>query len=559
MEVVKTDDDRAREIVLKYDPKCAQGDDYRRKMIFQRCRSEIDEYLWAVDYIIQQFMQSGSLEAGTVRRQLLDEFETILNHVLSTKQTVSENPSTYSCTTRSYSLGFCFENDPTSSVLDDLRSIARRLRSMGCLRDCQEIYSAIRETFFDATLTRFGIAKLSAGDVQKMVWQELDRTIGLWVGAAPFHVHLITMEIHACQSIFKVENAPFLMQIVRAYVNPFLDFVSAVARGRRSSERLFGMLDLHGCLTLMLPPLELLKLPGAEALVKQAKQILSALEEAARETFLRFERAVVGDLSCVDNVREGVHHLTTYVMDYLTRIVSGYGKCEWIVARNIDDILWIGDTFSGKTPHNVHDCCDQPPLASHIKLVIANLLCNLRGKTKEQELDDGFACFFMMVNLNHVVQKLKESELVKVVGEDFKSCLENALQSTVFAHLSSTWDRVLKGLEQGLVPKKIKLLGMSISGPCRRKGILKDFNVAFERIQQTQCRWVVRDWELREGLRQCILKRLVPAYDSFLHQLSQCRSSRKATKLIKYSVEDLENAVCCQLFEGRPPSPFRSK
>ncbi|XP_031113980.1 exocyst complex component EXO70B1-like [Ipomoea triloba] len=559
MEVVKTDDDRAREIVLKYDPKCAQGDNYRLKMIFQRRRSEIDEYLWAVDYIIQQFMQSGSLEAGTVRRQLLDEFETMLNHVLSTKQTFSANPSTYSCTTRSYSLGFCFEIDPTSSVLDDLRSIARRLRSMGCLRDCQEIYSAIRETFFDATLTRFGIAKVSACDVQRMVWRELDMMIGLWVRAAPFHVHLISMEIHACQSIFKLENAPFLMQIVRAYVTPFLDFVSAVARGRRSSERLFGMLDLHGCLTLMLPPLELLKLPGADALVNQAKQILSALEEAAKETFLRFERAVVGDLSCVENVREGVHYLTTYVMDYLTRIVSGYGTCEWIVARKIDDVLWIGDTFSGKTPH-IHHCGDQPPLASHIKLVVANLLCNLRGKTKQQQLDDGFACFFMMVNLNHVVQKFKESNvLLKVVGEDFESCLDNALQSTVCAHLSLTWDRVLKGLEQGLVPKKIKILGMSFSGPCRRKGILKDFNVAFERIWQTQSRWVVRDGELREGLRQCILNKLVPAYESFLHQLSQCRSSRKATKLIKYSVEDVENVVCSQLFEGRSPSSFRSK
>nr|GMD36104.1 exocyst complex component EXO70B1-like [Ipomoea batatas] len=87
---------------------------------------------------------------------------------------------------------------------------------MGCLRDCHEIYSAIRKTFFNATLTRFGIGKLSASDVQRM----------------------------------------------------------------------------------------LLKLPGADALVKQAKQILSAMEEAPRETFLRFVRAVEGDMSCVDNVRE---------------------------------------------------------------------------------------------------------------------------------------------------------------------------------------------------------------------------------------------------------------
>nr|GME03691.1 exocyst complex component EXO70B1-like [Ipomoea batatas] len=60
----------------------------------------------------------------------------------------------------------------------------------------------------------------------------------------------------------------------------------------------------------MVPPLELLKLPGADTLVKQAKQILSAMEEAPRETFLRFERAVEGDMSCVDNVRERVREDT---------------------------------------------------------------------------------------------------------------------------------------------------------------------------------------------------------------------------------------------------------
>nr|GMD60037.1 exocyst complex component EXO70B1-like [Ipomoea batatas] len=81
-------------------------------------------------------------------------------------------------------------------------------------------------------------------------------------------------------------------------------------------------------------------------------------------------------LTLVPSSKNG-HHLTTYLMDYLMRMVSGYSKCEWIVARNIDDILWIGDTFSGKTSH-VHHCGDQQPLASHIKLVIANLLCNLR-------------------------------------------------------------------------------------------------------------------------------------------------------------------------------------
>nr|GMD48457.1 exocyst complex component EXO70A1-like [Ipomoea batatas] len=70
--------------------------------------------------------------------------------------------------------------------MDDLRSIAQRLRLMGCLRDCQEIYSAIRKTFFNATLTRFGIGKLSASDVQRMVWQELDMMIGLWVNVASF-------------------------------------------------------------------------------------------------------------------------------------------------------------------------------------------------------------------------------------------------------------------------------------------------------------------------------------------------------------------------------------
>ncbi|XP_027156285.1 uncharacterized protein LOC113757079 [Coffea eugenioides] len=71
----------------------------------------------------------------------------------------------------------------------------------------------------------------------------------------------------------------------------------------------------------------------------------------------------------------------------------------------------------------------------------------------------------------------------------------------------------------------------------------KTFNSMFEDILQTQERWIVPDQQLRMKLLECILAKLIPAYNHFLERLSRVHKVKRVSEYIKYSVKDLETKV----------------
>jgi exocyst complex protein 7 len=76
----------------------------------------------------------------------------------------------------------------------------------------------------------------------------------------------------------------------------------------------------------------------------------------------------------------------------------------------------------------------------------------------------------------------------------------------------------------------------------------------FEEVHRTQATWLIPDSQLREELRISISEKLIPAYRSFLGRFrSHIESGKHPENYIKYSVEDLENAVW-DFFEGYPVS-----
>jgi exocyst complex protein 7 len=82
----------------------------------------------------------------------------------------------------------------------------------------------------------------------------------------------------------------------------------------------------------------------------------------------------------------------------------------------------------------------------------------------------------------------------------------------------------------------------------------KAFNAMFEDVHRTQAVWLIPDSQLREELRISISEKLIPAYRSFLGRFrSHIESGRHPENYIKYSVEDLEDAVL-DFFEGIPVS-----
>nr|GMD61482.1 exocyst complex component EXO70A1-like [Ipomoea batatas] len=477
--------------------------------------------LQTLDSILGSLRHNARLESAETRKQqLLDEFGTTLSNAFFTQHN-THHPS-YSISVSSASLTL---DELTGTLPDELHSIAQRLSAMRYLQDCEQVYETKRLAFIDATLRRFGVQKLSAVEVKRMEWEALDKAVGLWLKAVVFCVDLIPIEKQTHDSIFRDDSSSALVVgIVRAYVSPFLDFTQAIVTSRTSPRKLFRFLDLHRILNTTLRPCVLLEVPTDDPLATQMEEALSQLIEAAKLSFQNFERAVNREISHISSVQEdGVHTTTNYVMEYMIRLISEYSdKCEWIVSgpRRVEIRTSIngGNIREKKTI----DGSGLSPFASHVLWVIASLLRSLKNKTVQHQDDDAFAHFFMMNNLNYIVQTVNEQPSLREIVKrgDFLRDLETGLRARKLKYLGSTWTKIVQALEQCSSPKKIKLFNVTLSRQSRRKETLRNFNEMFGKVHQTQSRWSGYDANLMRQLRKVILDRLIPTYEHLLDQLS---------------------------------------
>lgn len=439
----------------------------------------------------------------------------------------------------------------------DLRSIAERMIAAGYLRECVQVYGSARKSAVDANFRNLGIEKLSIGEIQRLEWESLETKIRRWIRAAKVCVRILfASEKRLCEQIFEglgtASDDACFMETIKGPAVQLFNFAEAISISRRSPEKLFKILDLHDALSDLLPDVDVVfQSKSSESIRVQAVEILSRLAEAARGILSEFENAVLREPSKVPVPGGTIHPLTRYVMNYIS-LISDYKQTliELIVSKPSTGSRYSGDPntpdmdlteFEGKTP-----------LALHLIWIIVILQFNLDAKSKHYK-DASLPHLFMMNNVHYIVQKIKGSpELREMIGDDYLKRLTGKFRLAATNYQRSTWVRVLYCLrDEGLHVSGSFSSGVSKSALRER---FKTFNAMFEEVHRTQATWLVADVQLREELRISISEKLIPAYRSFLGRFrSHIESGRHPENYIKYSVEDLENAVL-DFFEGYPVS-----
>ncbi|GFP91683.1 exocyst complex component exo70a1 [Phtheirospermum japonicum] len=450
-----------------------------------------------------------------------------------------------------------FEHQSTTSIREvdlisgdavyDLRCIAERMISAGYLRECIQVYASVRKSAVDASLRKLNVEKLSIGDIQRLEWETLETKIRRWIRAAKICVRvLFSSERRLCEQIFEglgnsADDACF-MEAIKGPAIQLFNFAEAISISRRSPEKLFKILDLHDALSDLLPDIEsVFDSKSSESIRVQSAEILSRLAEAARGILSEFENAVLREPSKVPVPGGTIHPLTRYVMNYIS-LISDYKQTliELIVSKPSTDMDF--SEFEGQTS----------TLALHLIWIIVILQFNLDGKSKHYK-DTSLAHLFMMNNVHYIVQKAKGSpELREMIGDGYLKKLTGKFRYSATNYQRATWVRVLYCLrDEGLHVSGSFSSGVSKSALRER---FKTFNAMFEEVHRTQATWLIPDTQLREELRISISELLIPAYRSFLGRYrSHIESGRHPENYIKYSVEDLENAVL-DFFEGYPVS-----
>ncbi|CAN4089160.1 unnamed protein product [Withania somnifera] len=584
----------AEKIILRWDSTVSE--EAREKMIFDGNRHEIDRYLQAVDEI-QRSMGSTTLSDDQDKAnsaiqiamaRLEDEFRNILiAHTTAIEAESLPDPSPSSVNSGEFQLPeedyqYNLTSDDSfnkelehqessgsssyrstnsirevdlmpSEAIYDLRSIAERMISAGYLRECIQVYGSVRKSAVDSSFRKLGIEKLSIGDIQRLDWETLETKIRRWIRAAKVCVRILfASEKKLCEQIFDglgtaTDDACF-METIKGPAIQLFNFAEAISISRRSPEKLFKILDLHDALSDLLPDIEIVfESKSSESIRVQAVEILSRLGEAARGILSEFENAVLREPSKVPVPGGTIHPLTRYVMNYIS-LISDYKQTmgELIVSQPSTGSRYSSDP---NTPDmDFGELEGQTPLALHLIWIIVILQFNLEGKSKHYR-DTSLAHLFVMNNVHYIVQKIKGSpELAEMIVDDYLRKLTGKFRQAATSYQRATWVRVLHCLrDEGLHVSGSFSSGVSKSALRER---FKSFNALFEEVHRTQSTWLIPDTQLREELRISISEKLIPAYRSFLGRFrSHIESGRHPENYIKYSVEDLENAVL-DFFEG---------
>nr|XP_043616665.1 exocyst complex component EXO70E2-like [Erigeron canadensis] len=442
-------------------------------------------------------------------------------------------------------------------VIPDLKCIANLMLDSNYGRECSQAFISARKDALDDCLFILEVEKLSIEDVMKMEWVALNSKIRRWTKAIRIFVRVyLASEKFLCEQIFG-ETEPVssicFFESSKASMLQLLNFAEAIAIGPHQPEKLLRILDMYEVLSDLMPDIEGLYSDESGSYIRiECQDVLTRVGDCVKATFIEFENAVGSNTSNSAFPGGGNHHLTRYVMNYfrtLTDYSDSLNACLKDQDRVADDqdSSTSPDASPGKNDENNNS--SSSPMAIHFRSLMSILECNLEEKSKLYK-DEALRHLFMMNNINYMAEKVKNSELRNVLGDDWIRKRNWKFQQYAMSYERATWSSILNLLTED---------GFSNSGSSgsTSRTLLRErlqaFYAAFEEIYKNQTGWTVPNTQLREDVKISMSLKVIQAYRTFIGRHTNSISE----KYIKYTADDLENYIL-DLFEGTPKSLHNS-
>ncbi|CAM8878785.1 unnamed protein product [Rhodiola kirilowii] len=424
-----------------------------------------------------------------------------------------------------------------------LHDLSEQMIDAGHGEQLLKIYRTTRSTVLEESLRKLGVEKLSRDDVQKMQWEILEAKIGNWIHFMRIAVKLLFAgERKVCDQMFEGFDSlrdQCFAEATANSVSMLLSFGDAIARSKRSPEKLFVLLDMYEIMRELQSEIEAVFRGKACGEIREsALGLTKRLAQTAQETFGDFEEAVEKDATKTAVLDGTVHPLTSYVINYVKFLFDYQSTLKQLFQE-----------FDNTEPNS--------QLASVTMRIMQALQTNLDGKSKQYK-DPALTHLFLMNNIHYMVRSVRRSEAKDLLGDDWVQRHRRIVQQHANQYKRKGWGKILQCLTiQGLSSSGggsgPGADGSGGSGASRAliKERFKAFNTQFEELHQKQTQWTVPDTELRESLRLAVEEVLLPAYRSYLKRFGPLvESGKNAQKHIRYTVEDLQRMLG-EFFEGR--------
>ncbi|XP_031484802.1 exocyst complex component EXO70H1-like [Nymphaea colorata] len=423
-------------------------------------------------------------------------------------------------------------------AMADLASIAECMIATGYGKECVKVYMIVRKSIIDEGLYRLGVERLSSSRMKKMDWGIMEMKIKGWIHAVKIAVKtLFYGERILCDHVFAtsqhIREACFA-SITKEGAQLLFGFPEAVARGKKSPEKMFKMLDLYDAIAELWPDIEsTFSCESSSAVRAQAVSALTKLGEAVRSMLADFEAAMQKDSAKTPVPRGGLHPLTRYVMNFLS-LLADY--------RDILADIVAGWPMKKSLPVEISDRIDDNPISGRFAWLILVLLCKLDSKVSLYR-DVAVSYLFLTNNLNYIIGKVQSSNLRFILGDMWLQLHTEKLRQYAISYVQTAWSKVAEALTE--FPEE----------PDAESGreAFRRFSASFEEAYQSQTASIVTDDRLRESLKLSIARMVVPAYRSFHGRFSGLLMEEEGQSVVRYSPEDLENYIS-DLFYGSSAS-----
>uniref|UniRef100_A0A0R0EJE2 Exocyst subunit Exo70 family protein n=1 Tax=Glycine max TaxID=3847 RepID=A0A0R0EJE2_SOYBN len=308
-----------------------------------------------------------------------------------------------------------------------------------------------RSKVLEESLQKLGVEKLSKDDVQKLQWEVLEAKIGNWIHFMRIAVRplsnlftyfififsfkyaivleqvklLFAAERKVCDQIFEGFDSlgdQCFAEVTTNSIFMLLSFGEAIAKSKRSPEKLFVLLDMYEILQEIHSEIEILFKGRACTKIREAVMGLAIqLAQTAQETFGDFEEAVEKDATKTAVTDGTVHPLTSYVINYV-KFLFDYRSTLHQLFQGIEG--------------------DSSQLASVTMRILQALQTNLDGKSKHYR-DPALTHLFLMNNIHYIVRSVRRSEAKDLLGDDWIQRHRKIVQQHANQYKRNAWAKVV--------------------------------------------------------------------------------------------------------------------
>ncbi|KAK7393623.1 hypothetical protein VNO78_22181 [Psophocarpus tetragonolobus] len=439
----------------------------------------------------------------------------------------------------------------SSEAMADLKSIADCMISNGYAKECLTVYTTMRKSIVDEAIYRLNLEELSASKVNKMDWQVLEIKIKTWLEAAKIAVRtLFTGERILCDQVFaaskSIRQACFA-EISRKGASVLFGFPELVAKTKKSPpQKIFRLIDMYAAIAELWPEIEsIFSLDSTNAIKSQAYALLIRLTESVRTSLSEFETAIHKDSSKSAANFAGVHSLTVEVMNQLSTLAD---------YSNVLSEIFFDVPLPPKSPwpesylyspESDNTTTTETEFSVHMARLILVLLCKIDGKSRHCK-DVSLSYLFLANNLRHVVAKVRASNLLYVLGDDWVLNHEAKVQRFMANYERVGWGKVFSSLPSN------PTVEMS---PAEARTVFGNFNFEFEKAYRRENALTVLEQEFREEIKASLARKIIPIYREWYETHRTAMGSvREMRAYVTFTPEDIENYMFNLFSMGRARS-----